>query len=88
MQRLLVGCIPRVSKFAVVSQFTQKLVYFTTFDAERNYECMGVRCADVGGIYDGGNQRYLERPCSSGSSLGVQVALLITAAAGAVSLFL
>lgn len=33
---------------------------------ERNYECMGITCSAVGGLYDGGDLEYLEHagPCT------------------------
>ena len=62
-------------------------VAFFKILAERNYECLGIRCADVGGVFDGGNKRYLSRPCSSGSTLGLKIAFIVTATFGAISLF-
>ena len=40
---------------------------------ERNYACMGIRCEDVGGLYDSVNMKYFEGadPCGSSSASGM-----------------
>jgi hypothetical protein len=39
---------------------------------ESNYQCMGVTCADIGGLYDDANGKYFDGagPCGSSSSGG------------------
>lgn len=42
---------------------------------ERNYACMGIRCEDVGGLYDSVNMKYFEGadPCGSSSASGMSL---------------
>lgn len=57
---------------------------------ERNYECMNIRCADVGGLYDKGNLKFFEgaEPCgSSASGLAFTFGLMATLFMGVTMLF-
>jgi len=57
---------------------------------ERNYACMGITCADVGGMWDKGNDRYFDGagPCggAGGSDDGVNVGLAVGLSIGGVAL--
>ena len=48
-----------------------RITYFFCFlyDAERNYECLGITCTDVGGIWDDASGVYISgaEPCKDGS---------------------
>jgi Low iron-inducible periplasmic protein len=46
---------------------------------ERTYDCMGISCADVGGIYDSATSKYFDgaAPCGSSSSKGSKTGLAI-----------
>jgi hypothetical protein len=54
---------------------------------ENNYGCLGISCADVGGVYDDVNEKYFDGagPCgSSSSSSGANVGLAVGLSIGAV----
>ena len=54
---------------------------------ERNYACMGVRCGDVGGLWDDVNGGYMKdaAPCSSASSLGLSLGFVVSMSVGVIS---
>lgn len=44
---------------------------------ERNYECMGITCASVGGLYDENDQNYLQHASPCGVSSSNQTAVIV-----------
>jgi hypothetical protein len=57
---------------------------------ERNYDCLGIRCADIGGLYDAGTGGYLKdaTPCGSNQSSKANVGLIVGISLGSLAVLL
>jgi hypothetical protein len=55
---------------------------------EQNYASLGIRCADVGGLWDEANEKYFEaaEPCgSSANSVGLSLGFVLSLSVGVIS---
>ena len=54
---------------------------------ERNYACMGIQCAQVGGVWDSANKKYMAgaEPCGSGASSSLSFGFMVTMSVGVLS---